>query len=132
MSTLHALLPIKEGETAYVARKYVFETPISNARRMALPAFAFLFGGKLPALIVSFHDMLVENFGIEDGSIYFDKACIIVPCIIILVLAQFVVTYVKNQLMDSDEKGNDHKKEKKNSKNSKTQSSQKNKKGKND
>merc|ERR1712224_208853 len=105
----------------------------SNARRMALPAFAFLFGGKLPGLIVSFHDMLVENFGIEDGSVYFDKACIFVPCVIILVLVQFFVTYVKDQLMDSGyDKESDHKKEKKTSKSSKRQSSQKNKKGKND
>ena len=101
MSTLHALLPIKEGETAYIARKYVFENPISYSRRTALPAFAFLFGGKLPSFIVSVHDFLVENFGIEDGGVYFDKACIFVPALVLLLLAQLVFIYVKDQIMDS-------------------------------
>jgi len=130
MSTLHAMLPIKEGETVYVARKYVFDQPISTARRMALPIFAFPFGGKLPSFVVAFHDMLVEKFGVEDGSIYFDKACIFVPLLILLSIAQFVGNYVKDQIMDGG--SSDKEKSKKSSKSDKKQSARKSKKGKSD
>jgi hypothetical protein len=132
MSTLHAMLPLKEGETAFIARKYVFEDPISNSRRTALPAFAFLFGGKLPRLIVSFHDLLVENFGIEDGGTYFDKACIVIPALILLLLAQLVFTYVKDQLMDNSGNDDNNKDDTNDSKTEKKSSKQKGKKGKND
>jgi hypothetical protein len=100
MSTLHALLPIPKGETLYVARKYVFEQPISKSRRVGLPAFAFLFGGKLPKVVVTVHDALVEAFGVEDGSLYFDKACIFVPLLVVLLLAQGIVNYVRDQILD--------------------------------
>jgi len=100
MSTLHAMLPVPKGETLYVARKYVFEQPISRSRRMALPAFALPFGGKLPGFVVALHDFLVDTFGIEDGSFYFDKACIMVPVLLLLLVAQFVAGYVKDQIMD--------------------------------
>jgi len=103
MSTLHALLPVpKDGETLYVARKYVFDHPLSKSRRMVLPGIAVVFGGKLPKFVVALHDFLVETFGIEDGSLYFDKACIFVPILLALLLAQFVVTYVKDQILDGD------------------------------
>ena len=143
MSTLHALLSIKEGgETAYVARKYVFETPVSNARRTALPSYAYLFGGKLPTLIVRIHDVLVSNFGIVDGGVYFDKACIFVPVLILIVLAQIVFTYLKDKIFadSSSENINDGSKEPSSSSNSNTTekkktsigNKRKGKKGKND
>jgi hypothetical protein len=101
MSTLHALLPVpKGGETLYVARKYVFEQPLPRSRRMILPGIAVLFGGRLPKFLVALHDFLIDTFGIEDGSLYFDKACIFVPLLLALLLAQVVVTYVKDQILD--------------------------------
>jgi len=127
MSTLHALLPIKEDEIAYIARKYVFDSPVSNARRTALPAFAFLSGGKLPSFIVRFHDFLAESFGIKDGGVYFDKACIFVPALILILLTQIMFTYVKGQIISS---GNDNKDD--NGSTQKKSSKRKGKKGKND
>ena len=100
MSTLHAMLPVPKGETLYVARKYVFEQPISTSRKTALPAFAFLFGGKLPKVIVTAHDMFIDNFGVEDGSLYFDKACVFFPLLLILSLVQLAANYVRDQIMD--------------------------------
>jgi len=134
MSTLHAMLPINEGETLYVARKYVFAQPISQSRRVVLPVFAFPFGGKLPTFVVSIHDMLVGNFGVEDGTIYFDNVCIILPVLVLLLLAQLVLTYVKDQIMDttSADKESSEKTGKKSSKSDKKQSSKKSKKGKSD
>eukprot|EP00536_Pseudo-nitzschia_multiseries_P009808 jgi/Psemu1/325782/estExt_fgenesh1_pg.C_2850002 len=134
MSTLHAMLPIKkDGETVYVARKYVFEQPMSKSRRMAIPVFAFPFGGKLPKFVVGFHEMLVEKFGVEDGNRYFDKACVFLPMLVALLLAQFVVNYVKDQIMEQQSAGSSESDKKSTSKSdSKKQSSKKSKKGKSD
>jgi hypothetical protein len=132
MSTVHALLPTNEGKAAYVARKYVFTTPISNARRVALPAFAFPFGGKLPGFFSTFHGLLVEKFGIEDGNTYFDKACVFVPLLFAGLLVQAIVDYIRKRLTadDGSDKEKSATKSKKKSQDSKTQVARKGKKGK--
>ncbi|KAL3919872.1 MAG: hypothetical protein SGILL_003534 [Bacillariaceae sp.] len=103
LSTAHALLAnAGGGEAAYVARKYVFTDPISNARRAALPTFALPFGGKLPAVFSQFHDMLVEQFGIEDGGKYFDKACVFLPILLAASLLQYLVNYIREKIEGGD------------------------------
>jgi hypothetical protein len=97
-STVHGLLANQGGEAAYVARKYVFTNPVSNARRIALPVFAMPFGGKLPAVFCQFHEMLVDKFGIDDGSTYFDKACVFVPILLIATLVQYLINYIREKL----------------------------------
>jgi hypothetical protein len=97
MATLHAYLPPSSG-TVYVARKFVFATPVSNARRVALPLFAAPFGGKLPRIIVQLHDFMVEKFGYEQGGMYFDKLCIFVPVLILLGLAQAIANAVQSKM----------------------------------
>ena len=121
MSTVHALLPTNEGKAAYVARKYVFTTPISNARRVALPSFAFPFGGKLPGFFSTFHGLLVEKFGIEDGNAYFDKACVVVPVLFACLLVQVLVDYIRKRLAADDSSN----KEKSTSKSKKSQDTKK-------
>lgn len=100
-STVHAMLPHDADGPVYVARKYVFTTPVPNARRVALPVFALPFGGKLPALVVALHDFLIEQFGMEQGSFYFDKACIFIPVLIILVIVQSITGYIHAQVKGS-------------------------------
>jgi PA domain len=102
MSTVHALLPVQDGEAAYVARKYVFTNPVSNARRMALPTVALPFGGKLPRVISTCHDLMVEYFGVETGSTYFDKVCVFLPLLILGLLVQSLVSYIRQQLSNGD------------------------------
>jgi hypothetical protein len=104
-STIHALLPKAgggEGEgtaaPAYIARKYVLVDPISNVRRVALPAFAFVFGGKLPSIVSTLHDMLNDKFGYEDGNKYFDKLCIFVPALILLLIVQYLVGHIRRYI----------------------------------
>lgn len=98
-SSVHAMLPQAEGaEPAYVARKYVFKEPVSNSRRIALPIFALPFGGKLPSVIVDAHNILIEKFGPEQGPVYFDKACVFLPLLIILIIVQYVVDHLQRQL----------------------------------
>jgi hypothetical protein len=100
MATIHAMLPPTDGPV-YVARKYIFTTPVSNARRVALPLLALPFGGKLPGLIVSFHDLLTEQFGVEDGSVYFDKACVFFPVALILLAIQLISGVVQAKVKKS-------------------------------
>jgi hypothetical protein len=99
-STIHALLPQNAdgAAPAYVARKYVLVDPVSSARRVALPAFAFLFGGKLPSFIADLHDLLNDKFGYEDGNKYFDKACVFVPALIVLLIVQYLVGHIRKYL----------------------------------
>jgi hypothetical protein len=97
-STVHAMLPPQDDGPVYVARKYIFTTPVTTARRVALPLFALPFGGKLPGIVVALHDFLIEQFGMEQGSFYFDKACIFIPLLILLVLAQSILEYVQAQV----------------------------------
>ena len=98
LSTVHAMLP-DDGETpVYVARKYIFTTPVPTARRVALPAFALPFGGKLPGPVVALHDLLIEQFGTEQGSFYFDKACVFIPVLIALIIAQYLAEYIQAQV----------------------------------
>jgi hypothetical protein len=96
-STVHAMLPHDDGP-AYVARKYVFTTPVPTARRVVLPILALPFGGKLPGVVVTVHDLLIEKFGMEQGSFYFDKACIFIPVLIMLILLQSITAYVQAQM----------------------------------
>jgi hypothetical protein len=100
LSTVHAMMPAKHKSTGpiYVARKYVFTTPVSTARRLVVPVLALPLGGKLPGFIVSFHDLLVERFGVEDGSFYFDKACIFVPVLFALLLLQYISEYIQGKV----------------------------------
>ncbi len=132
MSTLHAMLPVAKGETLYVARKYVFEQPISTSRKMALPIFAFLFGGKLPKVVVLVHDAFVDNFGVEDGSLYFDKACVFVPLLLVMMVVQFLLTYVKDQILDDSSSSKESRETSSKKKGSKSLSKKKTKKGKSD
>jgi hypothetical protein len=100
MATIHAMLPTTDGPV-YVARKYVFTTPVSNARRVALPMLALPFGGKLPGFIATFHDFLTEKFGVEDGGFYFDKACIFLPLAVILFALQLISEAVQAKVKGS-------------------------------
>jgi hypothetical protein len=116
-STVHAMLANNNGPT-YVARKYIFTTPVSNARRIALPIFALPFGGKLPGFLSTIHDLLVDKFGEEQGSFYFDKASVFIPLLIILSIVQYVAGHVQDQVKKSNS-SNKKKEEKPSSRRSK-------------
>lgn len=98
-NTLHALLPSKSSSgPVYLARKYVYPIPVPTARRLALPVFAAPFGGKLPGAVVQIHDMLVDNFGPETGSFYFDKLCVFVPLLVVLGIVQLIGAAVHEKM----------------------------------
>jgi PA domain len=108
MASLHALLPAtvsasssssSDGDDGfYVAHKYIFMDPLSNAHRVALPVFAAPFGGRLPDIIVTIHDLLTEQFGHEQGSFYFEKLCIFVPMLIIFTIVSAILNFIRKRL----------------------------------
>jgi len=104
MATLHAWMPSSSEEQVYVARKYVFSTPPSVARRFVLPILAAPFGGKLPGGIYKLHAFMVNKFGYENGDAYFDKLCVFVPLLIVLCCAQAVANYVQANMTKSKQK----------------------------
>jgi hypothetical protein len=97
---LHALLPLSQSssEYLYVARKYVLPLPVSTARRIVLPIIAVLTGGRLPKIALATHDWFLEQFGVDNGGTYFDKFCIFVPALILLGIAQLVVSHIQSKM----------------------------------
>lgn len=97
---LHALLPLSQSssEPLYVARKFVLPLPVSTARRIVLPSIALITGGRLPKIVLATHDWFLEQFGVDAGGTYFDKFCIFVPALILLGIAQLVVSQVQAKM----------------------------------
>jgi len=95
-SSQHAVLPLSDGPY-YVAHKYIFMEPISLPRRLVLPVLAFPFGGKLPSPVVRLHEYMIAQFGPDAGETYFDKACIFAPLLVVLLIAQMVVAWVRGR-----------------------------------
>lgn len=98
LHSLHALLPVTGSGEFYIATKYILPLPASKARRGVLPALALLNGGRLPDLVVSLHDLLVAQFGVDTGGVYFDKVCVFVPVLLLLALVNVVGVYVHRQI----------------------------------
>mmetsp|Transcript_13484 Transcript_13484/g.32399 ORF Transcript_13484/g.32399 Transcript_13484/m.32399 type:complete len:431 (-) Transcript_13484:29-1321(-) len=105
-SAMRGLLPLIAGsdddndddEYFYVAHKYIFMEPVPTARRVVLPALAAPTRGRLPNWIIQVHDLLLQQFGQEQGSTYFDKLCIGGPVLILALLVQFIVDRVRKEL----------------------------------
>jgi hypothetical protein len=95
-SSLHGLLP--PSGRIYVARKYIYATPVSNARRIVLPLFALPFGGALPGPVVMLYNMMVDKFGEEQGGMLFDKICVFLPILLILLGAQYGIESVQRKM----------------------------------
>lgn len=95
-SSQHAILPIKDGPY-YIARKFIYMEPNSYARRLALPALALPFGGKLPGVVLQLYSYMVGQFGPETGDDYFNKVCVFVPVLIVLLIAQVIVDQVRGK-----------------------------------
>lgn len=95
-NSLHGLLP--PSGRLYVARKYIYATPVSNARRIALPLFALPLGGALPGPVVSLYRLMVGQFGEEQGGVYFEKVCVFLPILLVLLAAQYGVEVVQKKL----------------------------------
>ena len=103
LSTVHAILPYEGDEPMYIARKYILTSPVSTGRRIILPILAMPMGG-LPGFVAEVHDWFLTKFGTTNGPAYFDKACVFVPLLLILVLGQFVADKMMGSKKDTKRK----------------------------
>jgi len=111
-AALYGHLPRRDAdEVKYVAKKYVYGAPLPTSQRIVLPVMAVLGGGKLPRWVIKVHDAMMERFGLEDGTVYFEKACTVVPFLVLFLLANGIGLVIKRQFsdggngMDSNESG---------------------------
>jgi len=104
-AALYGHLPLKDKEgIKYVAKKYVYGAPLPTSQRIALPVMAILGSGKLPRWVIKVHDAMLEKFGYEVGTLYFEKACTIVPFLLLFLLANGIGFFIKKKFADA---GND-------------------------
>jgi PA domain len=91
-STLHAMMP--STGTMLIAQKFVYDRPVSYARRIVVPLFDFV---GLMFILKIFHGFCVERFGMEQGSSIFDKACVGVPILLVGLIIQFIIDKVQSK-----------------------------------
>lgn len=99
-ASLHGDLPMDDllvGEAKYVARKYVYATPLPSSKRVVLPILAIVSGGKLPRWVVAVHNRLLDWFGLEKGTLYFDKLCTLLPVLLVLAVAGIIAHVVREK-----------------------------------
>jgi hypothetical protein len=97
--TIHAMMPA-DG-TVYIAQKFILMEPLSYARRIVIPVFAMV---GLSSQLNQLHDLMVEKFGPEQGSSYFDKVCVGLPVLVIGLLAQFVADRFQGKKASTSDK----------------------------
>lgn len=85
----HGDLPLKSG-TKWTARKFVYQHPISKARRVVLPLIAYPFSGKAPYWVKESHKYLIQKFGPDIGNTYFDQMLMAIPALIFLCIASIL------------------------------------------
>lgn len=111
-ASLHGELPVDDlvGEAKYVARKFVYASPLPSSKRIVLPILAFATGGKLPRWVISLHSNLLDKFGLEKGTLYFDQLCTVLPVLLFLAIAGMIAYIVKEKTvsgMDAKKRKND-------------------------
>ena len=92
-ASLHGDLPLNTDEIRYIAKKYVYATPLAPTKRIVLPIFALLNGGRLPRWIVTIYNYLLVKFGLEQGNFYFDKLFVMGPVFLILSLVNALASF---------------------------------------
>lgn len=101
--SVHADMPLRaEGAVKYIARKFVYDQPLPRSRRDILPLLAMVNRGRLPGFAADGHDLFVDKFGLVEGSGYFDKAAIGLPILIFVLIAGFILDFVKAQMAGGD------------------------------
>ena len=94
------------GSVKYIAKKYIYAKPHSHTQRIILPLIALLGRGALPRWVIKVHDALLSKYGVDKGTIYFEKLCVFCPLLLFLVMVQVCVMVVKRQFLDAAEQSN--------------------------
>jgi len=96
-STRHFEATLKGGYK-YVAKKFVYLNPQPNHMRIVLPLMALPFGGKLPRVFVTLHNILIDKYGFETADVYFGKIVTMIPVLLLIIIANMLTHYVTNKL----------------------------------
>jgi len=106
-SALNGHLPMSSTDSVkYVAKKYVYSVPLPTSHRIILPTIAAMNKGKLPRWVRTVHDALLEKFGFETGTMYFEKLCTICPIFILFMLANVIGMVLKRKFSEGSGGGN--------------------------
>jgi uncharacterized membrane protein YhdT len=111
--SIHGELLSSKGQQQgykYVAKRYVYSEPLSTSMRVILPMLAMLNRGKLPRWVITVYDYMLVKFGLKQGHAYFEKACRVIPMILIGLIAQYISNLVNG---DKTKDANASKKNKK-------------------
>ncbi|GFH60498.1 hypothetical protein CTEN210_16974 [Chaetoceros tenuissimus] len=106
-ASLHGDLPLNTDEIKYIAKKYVYATPLAPTKRIVLPIFALLNGGRLPRWIVTIYNYLLVKFGLEQGNFYFDKLFVMGPVFLILSLVNALASFLAPKKAESSKSKKD-------------------------
>ncbi|KAL3773143.1 hypothetical protein ACHAWO_011811 [Cyclotella atomus] len=96
-STVHEELVLKRG-VKYVAKKFVYLNPQPTALRIVLPLLAMPFGGKLPKIVSTLQNALIEKFGYETADVYFQKIVTMIPVFLLVLMASAVSNFVSGKM----------------------------------
>ena len=98
-STVHKEAVFKgRGEYKYVAKKYIYLNPQPRNTRVVLPLLASPFGGKLPRVIITMHNILLDKFGMDKGELYFRKIITVTPILLLIVIVSLISNLVIKQM----------------------------------
>jgi uncharacterized membrane protein YhdT len=93
--SIHGELLSSQGQGyKYIARRYVYSEPLSTSMRVILPLLAVLNRGTLPRWIITVYNYMLVKFGLKQGHAYFEKACKVIPMILIGLIAQYISNLV--------------------------------------
>lgn len=106
LDSIHGEFPYLGNGFKYIAMKYVYSEPVSSTQRIVLPLLSWMNAGRLPRWVITVHDFFLAKFGLAQGYRYFEKACKVIPMILIGLLAQYIYS-----LVQSDKKNTKDKKE---------------------
>jgi len=92
-TSLYGEKPLLNDEVKYIARKFVYAGPLPPSKRLVLPVLAAPTGGKLPRWVITLHDYFLVKFGLEQGTKYFDKLCIMGPLLFVIGLVSAISSF---------------------------------------
>ena len=104
-AAVYGEMNLRLDKVKYIARKYVYAQPLPPSKRLLLPLFAFPTGGKLPRWIIGVHDLFIKHFGVENGTLYFDKLCAIYPVLVLSIIGLMIQKFFQTKLSSLEQRG---------------------------
>jgi hypothetical protein len=96
-STINQEAELTSG-VKYVAKKYIYLNPQPRHVRIVLPLIAAPFGGKLPRVIISLHNVLIDKYGFQTAEVYFRKIVTMIPVLLLIGIASVVSSFIAGKL----------------------------------